>query len=59
MAFHGKHARKNEENGNCSVFPDKQGFVGNMTGEGTGNREQGTGSAAAALSIANIGIIGR
>ena len=55
------------EKGNYSVLPYKQGFVGNMTGEGTGNilkdllrcEEQGTGSAAAALSIANIGIIGR
>ena len=55
------------EKGNYSVLPYKQGFVGNMTGEGTGNilkdllrcEEHGTGSAAAALSIANIGIIGR
>ena len=56
------------DNGQKLFSPiDKLEFVGELTGEGTGNilkdllrcEEQGTGSAAAALSIANIGIIGR
>ena len=34
-------------------------FIGEMTGEGTGNRELGTGSAAAALSVEIIGNTGR
>ena len=49
-----------------SACHDKLEFVGEMTGEGTGNilkdllrcEEQGTGSAAAALSVETIGILG-